>query len=310
MNYSKWPSILIAGSLALLPAAVPAQSAHHHAPHADEHATQNNGNKTETETETEFHKGLNVERLLIKQPTAKGVEIELSYRIVEVEELPAHPMATFIITEEREAENEKHLEQNESKETENKEITEFVKLDRLQMIAMSVSAEKAAETPVSKLTFWDKKGLVTPGKPVVVAVAGLEQHDIVPKKGAGYISGGALEAERLKAELEKPPAGASLDVIDAKLSGNGGLLNVQFRSKGIKSMDTAGKNTYVLDPTTGNRYSVLRVPRLGMMAPKDLGRLGSSFMVIHNRNNEIKAGQRVSIVVAGARQDNVLILEN
>ncbi|RDH88934.1 MAG: hypothetical protein DIZ77_05460 [endosymbiont of Seepiophila jonesi] len=306
MNYSKWPSILIAGSLALLPAAIPAQSAHHHARHVDGHATQNNGNKTGPE----FHKGLNVERLLIKQPTAKGVDIKLSYRIVEVEELPAHPMATFIITEEREAENEKHLEQNESKETERKEITEFVKPDRLQMIAMSVSVEKAAETPASKLTFWDKKGLVTPGKPVVVAVAGLEQHDIVPKKGAGYIPGGALKAERLKAELEKPPAGASLDVIDAKLSGNGGLLNVQSRSKGIKSMDTAGKNTYVLDPTTGNRYSVLRVPRLGMMAPKDLGRLGSSFMVIHNRNNEIKAGQRVSVVVAGARQDNILILEN
>lgn len=306
MNHSKWPSILIAGSLALLPVAVPAQSVHHHASHADEHATDKNGG----ETETKFHRGLNIERLLIKHPTAKGVEIELSYRIVEVEELPAHPMATFIITEEREDEKEKHLEQDESKETEKKEITEFVKLDRLQMIAMSVSVEKAAETPASKLIFWDKKGLVIPGKPVVVAVAGLEQHDIVPEKGAGYIPGGALEAGRLKAELEKPPAGASLQVIDAKLSGNGGLLNIQFRSKGIKSMDTAGKNTYVLDPTTGNRYSVLRVPRLGLMAPKDLDRLGSSFMVIHNRNNEIKAGQRVSVVVAGARQDNILILEN
>ncbi|RLJ22228.1 hypothetical protein DJ030_01465 [bacterium endosymbiont of Escarpia laminata] len=306
MNYSTWPSILIAGSLALLPVTVPAQSAHHHASHADEHAT----NKNAGETETKFHRGLNVERLLIKQPTAKGVEIELSYRIVEVEELPAHPMATFIITQEREDENERHLEQDESKETERKEITEFVKLDRLQMIAMSVSVEKAAETPASKLIFWDKKGRVIPGKPVVVAVAGLEQHDIVPKKGAGYIPGGALETVRLKAELEKPPTGASLEVIDAKLSGNGGLLNIQFRSKGIKSMDTAGKNTYVLDPTTGNRYSILRVPRLGLMAPKDLDRLGSSFMVIHNRNNEIKAGQRVSVVVAGARQDNILILEN
>ncbi|MBL3601520.1 MAG: hypothetical protein JMN25_16915 [gamma proteobacterium endosymbiont of Lamellibrachia anaximandri] len=292
MNYSKWPSILIAGSLALLPVTVPAQSVHQHASHADEHAT----NKSGSETETMFHRGLNVERLLIKQPTAKGVEIELSYRIVEVEELPAHPMATFIITEER--------------EDEKKEITEFVKLDRLQMIAMSVSLEKAAGTAASKLIFWDKKGLVMPGKPVVVAVAGLEQYDIVPTKGTGYIPGGALEAELLKAELEKPPAGASLEVIDAKLSGNGGLLNVQFRSKGIKSMDTAGKNTYVLDPTTGNRYSILRVPRLGLMAPKDLNQLGSSFMVIHNRNNEIKAGQRVSVVVAGARQDNIMILEN
>jgi hypothetical protein len=234
--------------------------------------------------------GLVVDKVLVKGPSAEGVEIELRYWLVDVESLPGHPSKTTLIMDET--------------------THRGVMLKKLQAIASPVSEGDLEESPSSSLTFWDDTGSIRPGHPVSVAVAGLVAKHVVPEAGPGFVEEALddVQAELEKAARKDLPEGATLDVLGAVLGGDGGLLQVQFRTTGIEELSAGGEYSYVLDPATGERFNILRVPRLGMMAPKHLGEYeAGSYMVINVPTGKIKRGQKITVVVEGLRQEDVIV---
>ena len=231
---------------------------------------------------------LQVEQVLVKGRGKKGVEIEVRYRIVDVEGYAAHPKITFVA--------------DETSET-------LVALGKLQRLFTPAPAEEAVKMPAAVLTFWDKEGVIRPGQPVTVVVAGYGQKHVTPQAGPGYDPQEAAAAMPATAPSPLTAPGATLVVHEAKVVAGGHLLKVRFSTRGVKALDTDPDQSYVENPETGKRYSIVRVPRIGLLAPKELEKLKSSYMVIDNAGNRIKGGQRINVVVSGVRHDNVLVTE-
>ena len=212
----------------------------------------------------------------------------MRYRIVDVQGYAAHPKATFVADETSQS---------------------LVPLRKLQRLFTPAPAEQAAKMPAATLTFWDKDGVIRPGQPVTVVVAGYGQKHVIPEAGPGYDP----ETESAAKPAIVPSALAAPDAVlvvhEAKVVGGGHLLNVRFSSRGIKALDTDQDQTYVENPETGEHHPLVRVPRIGTLAPKELEKLRSSYMVIDNAGHRIKGGQRINVVVSGVHHDNVLVTE-
>jgi hypothetical protein len=234
--------------------------------------------------------GLVVDRVTLGAAGPEGIEIELRYWLVNVDQLPGHPSKTTLIMDE--------------------ETNEGVMIRKLQPIASSISDDDMAETPPAILEFRDDRGVIRPGKPVSVAVAGLVAKHVVPEAGPDYEEGGIAKArERADQEARRElPEDAALEVIGVTLGGEGGLLHVRFRTRGVGEITADGEHTYVLDPETGDRFEILRVPRLGLMAPKHLGDYDAgSYLVIRVPSGRFHRGDKISVIVEGLRQDNVVV---
>ena len=108
---------------------------------------------------------LKVEQVLLKGAGEKGVEIEISYRIVDAEGYAAHPKTTFIADE---------------------ASSTLIPLTKLHMLFKPLPAEEAMKVPPARLTLWDSKGVIKPGQPVTVVVAGYGQKHLMPVAGPDY----------------------------------------------------------------------------------------------------------------------------
>ncbi|KRT55550.1 thiopurine S-methyltransferase [endosymbiont of Ridgeia piscesae] len=208
----------------------------------------------------------------------------MHYRLIDVEELPAHPMTTSILDD---------------------QSKRIVPISKLPMLVEPVSAEKAASTPPGKLFFWDKEGLIKPGSQVSVMVAGLATLHLPVEAGPDY---DPTAAETVEAVIQKPqlPPDATLTVHQAKDSGNG-LLNIWFSTTGVNAITAGAEHTYAINQKTGEKLPVLRVPRIGLLAPKHLGQMEGSFMVVDNQRQQVQRGDRITVVVVGLEQPDVLV---
>ena len=229
---------------------------------------------------------LKVEQVLLKGADEKGIEIEISYRIVDVDDYAAHPKTTFIADE---------------------ASGKLVPLSKLHKLFTPLPAEAADKVPPATLTLWDKQGVIKPGQPVTVVVAGYGQKHLIPEAGSDY----ALDT----VATATTPAGKPLATSDAVLTvheikavAQGHLLKVRYSSQGIEALDPAEDQTYVENPETGDRHPIAKVPRIGALAPKDIEGVASTYMVIDNAGERIKPGQRVHVVVSGVRAESILVI--
>ena len=250
----------------------------------------------EAEAPPEAQGRLDVVSVTLKGVGELGREIELRYHLVDVTSYPGHPYkATFIGDE---------------------ETRKVARLAHLEVLPVSTTEAEVATTPPSILTFWDPAGAIRPGKKVAVAVAGLGVEHVVPKAGPEYreedLAKGEQAATGKERQEEKPPPvapGAKLEVLQVELASDPGLVYVRFRTVGIPRITADGAFSYLEDPATGERYRIVRVPRIGLLAPRHLVDNGNSYMVIRNTGNTLKAGQKVTVVVAGVRQEGVEIIQ-
>ena len=231
---------------------------------------------------------LQVEQVVVKGRGEKGVQIEVRYRIVDVEGYAAHPKVTFVA--------------DETSKT-------LVALSKLQKLFTPAPAEQALKMPAAVLTFWDKKGVIRPGQPVTVVVAGYGQIHVIPEAGSGYDPQATTAAMPATKSSQLAAPNATLVVHEAKVVAGGHLLNVRFSTRSVKALDPDPDQTYVENPETGQKHPIVKVPRIGTLAPKELEKIKSSFMVIDNAGHRIKGGQRINVVVSGVRTDNVLVTE-
>ena len=230
---------------------------------------------------------LRVEQVLLKGTGENGVEIEISYRIVDVEGYAAHPKTTFIADE---------------------ASSKLVPMTKLAKLFTPLPADEAEKLPPASLTIWDKEGVIKPGQPVTVVVAGYGQKHLIPVAGTDYDpeAVATLSITRPNPKLVAPDA--ELMVSQVKVIADGHLIRVNYSSKGIKELDASPEQTYVENPQTGKRHPIAKVPRIGALAPKDIeGKVGT-YMVIDNAGEAIKPGQEVHVVVSGVRAENVPVV--
>ena len=229
---------------------------------------------------------LRVEQVLLKGVAEKGSEIEIRYRIVDVDSYAAHPKTTFIADE---------------------ASSKLVPLRKLHKLFDPLPAAEAEKMPPASLTIWDKEGIIKPDQPVTVVVAGYGQKHIIPVAGPDFDPKAVAVAKVPKPNPLAAPD-AELTVREVKVVAQGHLIKVRYSSKGIKALDPAEDQTYVENPETGDRHPIAKVPRIGVLAPKDIEGLAGTYMVIDNAGARIKPGQRVNVVVSGVRAENVPVV--
>jgi hypothetical protein len=156
-------------------------------------------------------------------------------------------------------------------------------------------------------------GQFTAGERVTVVVAGLAQQGLVIEDAVPASASDGAAAPADAAAPSEPGSAPEMKLLSLKTTANGDLLDVRFRMKGVERLPPGGADTYVMDPETGVRYTPLGVTRIGMLSTKHLDKAGTSFLILKKSGDAegvIRPGQKVTVVIAGVRQDGVLVEEN
>lgn len=233
--------------------------------------------------DSEEASGLRVEQVQWKPDGAGGGQIEVSYRLIAVTELPHHPSITYLLDDKT-----------------------GTKLELQRVAMVPPTAMTADEAPLAHFTLKDHDGLFWPGDEVTVVVAGLVQKSVVIQ---GEIPEGYREA-RAEPEAVANAVGsdeAKLEVIRLMVAGGGALLDLRYRLSGVTQVHADEQDSYILKPDTGEKFFVLGVARIGTLATKDPGAAKISFILIQNSERKVKVGDRVTVVISGAKQENVLV---
>ncbi len=107
-----------------------------------------------------------------------------------------------------------------------------------------------------------------------------------------------------------PPSPARVEVVQLQMTANRDFVGVKFRMVGGERVDLNATEIYLLDESTGDRYPVVRLQRIGRMAEFSVpGEAGIHHVMFRNREGRLKIGRRVTIVVGNARHEHLVIRE-
>jgi hypothetical protein len=109
-----------------------------------------------------------------------------------------------------------------------------------------------------------------------------------------------------KEALRPPPP--QVDVIQLRLAANREFVGLRFRMLGGDRIDPEGSEIYLVDESTGERFSVVRLQRIGRMAEFRVpGEKDVHHIMFRNREGKLKIGMRVTVVIGTARREHLLI---
>lgn len=109
-----------------------------------------------------------------------------------------------------------------------------------------------------------------------------------------------------KEALRSPPQ--RIEVVRLQLAANHDFVAVTFRVIGGDRLDPAATEIYLVDESTGEEFSVVRLERIGRMAEFRIpGERDLHQMMFRNRMGKLKIGSRVTVVVGSARQEHLLV---
>ncbi len=107
-----------------------------------------------------------------------------------------------------------------------------------------------------------------------------------------------------------PPSPARIEVVSLQMTANRDFVGVKFRMTGGGRVDLDATEIYLVDESTGDRYAVVRLQRIGRMAEFSVpGETGIHHVMFRNREGRLKIGKRVTIVVGNARHEHLVIRE-
>ena len=111
-----------------------------------------------------------------------------------------------------------------------------------------------------------------------------------------------------KEALVPPPSSPRIEVTQLQLAENREFVGVQFRMIGGDRFDPEATEIYLVDESTGERFSVVRLQRIGRIAEfKVPGEKDVHNMMFRNREGKLKIGSRVTVVVGPTRQEHLLV---
>jgi hypothetical protein len=99
-----------------------------------------------------------------------------------------------------------------------------------------------------------------------------------------------------------------LEVIQLRLAANREFVGVRFRMVGGDRFDPDAAEIYLVDESTGERFSVVRLQRIGRLAEFRIpGEKDVHHIMFRNREGKLKIGSLVTVVVGSARQEHLLV---
>ena len=99
-----------------------------------------------------------------------------------------------------------------------------------------------------------------------------------------------------------------MEVAQLRLTANREFVGVRFRMIGGDRLDPEAKEIYLVDESTGERFSVVRLQRIGRMAEFRVpGEKDVYQIMFRNQEGKLKIGSRVTVVVGSARQEHLLV---
>jgi hypothetical protein len=105
-----------------------------------------------------------------------------------------------------------------------------------------------------------------------------------------------------------PPSSPRMEVTQLRLAANREFVGVKFRMIGGDRFDPEAKEIYLVDESTGEKFSVVRLQRIGRMAEFRVpGEKDIHHIMFRNREGKLKIGSRVTVVVGSARQEHLLV---
>jgi hypothetical protein len=110
-----------------------------------------------------------------------------------------------------------------------------------------------------------------------------------------------------KKEALRPPP-PRMEVVQLRLAANREFVGVRFRLIGAERLDPEATEIYLVDESTGEKFSVVRLQRIGRMAEFRVpGEKDLHHIMFRNQEGKLKIGSRVTVVVGSARQEHLLI---
>ena len=105
-----------------------------------------------------------------------------------------------------------------------------------------------------------------------------------------------------------PPSSPQMEVTQLRLAADREFVGVRFRIIGGDRFDPRATEIYLVDESTGERFSVVRLERIGRMAQFSVpGEKDVYNMMFRNREGMLKIGSRVTLVVGSARQEHLRV---
>jgi hypothetical protein len=99
-----------------------------------------------------------------------------------------------------------------------------------------------------------------------------------------------------------------MEVTRLRLAANREYVGVRFRMIGGDRFDPKTTEIYLVDESTGERFSVVRLQRIGRMAEFSVpGEKDVHQLMFRNRKGKLKIGSRVTVVVGPARKEHLLV---
>ena len=103
-----------------------------------------------------------------------------------------------------------------------------------------------------------------------------------------------------------PPPPPELDVVQCRLVSQGEFVGVRFRVIGVESFDPGATEAYLIDESTGEKFSVVRLQRIGRLAEFTVpGEKGLHNVLFRNREGKLKIGSRVTVVFGSLRKEHL-----
>ena len=110
-------------------------------------------------------------------------------------------------------------------------------------------------------------------------------------------------------EPMRPPAPV-FEVVHCRLASNGEFVGVRLRVIGVDRFDPEAGETYLLDESTGERFSIVRLQRIGRLAEFTVpGEKDLHNILFRNREGALKVGKRVTLVVGSVRVEHLTLQE-
>src|SRR5512140_1450040 len=105
-----------------------------------------------------------------------------------------------------------------------------------------------------------------------------------------------------------PPSSPRVEVTRLQLAANREYVGVRFRMIGSDRFDSKATEIYLVDESTGERFPVVRLQRIGRMAEFSVpGEKDVHQVMFRNREGKLKIGSRVTLVVGSSRQEHLRV---
>lgn len=107
-----------------------------------------------------------------------------------------------------------------------------------------------------------------------------------------------------------PPPPPELDVVQCRLVSKGGFVGLRFRVVGLETFDPGTAEAYLIDESTGEKFPVVRLQRIGRLAEFTApGEQGVHNVLFRNREGKLKPGTRVTVVFGSIRKEHLRLQE-